>query len=112
MVEKQCSFRKGRSCTDATFTVQQIIEKRKENNLQLFFLFIDYEKAYDNVNRDKLWEMMDNKIPNYLLNTIKCIYRNTKVRMKFNDGIFEPIPINKEVRQGSGLSPVLFNIHN
>ena len=34
--------------------------------------FIDYEKAYVNVNRDKLWEMMDNKIPNYLLNTIKC----------------------------------------
>ena len=44
--------------------------------------FIDYEKAYDNRNRDKLWEMMDNKIPNYLLNTIKCIYRNMKVRIK------------------------------
>ena len=66
-VEEQCGFIKGRSCTDAIFTVQQIIEKRKEHNLPLFLLFIDYEKAYDNVNRDKLWEMMDNKIPNYLL---------------------------------------------
>jgi len=46
-------------------------------------------KVKVNVNRDKLWEM-DNKIPNYLLNTIKCIYRNTKVRIKFNDGISEP----------------------
>ena len=63
MVEKQCGFRKGRSCTDAIFTVQQIMEKRKEHNLPLFLLFIDYEKAYDNVKRDKLWEMMDNKIP-------------------------------------------------
>ena len=63
-----------------------------------------------NFNRDKLWGMMDNKIPNYLLNTIKCIYRNTKVRIKFNDGISEPIHINKGVRQGCGLSPVLFNI--
>ena len=62
--------------------------KRKEHNLPLFLLFIDYEKAYDNVNRDKLWEMMDNKIPNYLLNIIKCIYRNTKIRIKFNGGIF------------------------
>ena len=35
----------------------------------------------DNVNSDKLWEVMDNKIPNYLLNTIKFIYRNTKVRI-------------------------------
>ena len=39
---------------------------------------------------------MNNKIPNYLLNIIKCIYRNTKVRIKFNDGISEPIHINKE----------------
>jgi hypothetical protein len=87
------------------------MEKRKEHNLPLFLLFIDYEKAYDNVNRDKLWEMMDNKIPNYLLNTIKCIYRNTKIRIKFNGGISEPIHTNKEVRQGCGLSPVLFNIY-
>jgi hypothetical protein len=53
----------------------------------------------------------DNKIPNYLLSTIKCIYRNTNVRIKFNDGISEPIHINKGVRQGCGLSPVLFNIY-
>ena len=54
---------------------------------------------------------MDNKIPNYLLNTIKCIYRNMKIRIKFYDGISEPVHINKGVRQGCGLSPVLFNIH-
>jgi len=54
---------------------------------------------------------MDNKIPNYLLNTIKCIYRNTKIIIKCNDGISEPIHINKGVRQGCSLSPVLFNIY-
>ena len=108
---KRAGFRKGRSCTDAIFTVQQIIEKRKEHNLPLLPLFVDQEKAYDNVNREKLWEVMDNKIPNYLLNTIKCIYRNTKIRIKFNDGISEPIHINKEVREGCGLTLVLFNIY-
>jgi hypothetical protein len=45
MVEEQCCFRKGRICTDAIFTVQKIIEKRKEHILPLFLLFIDYEKA-------------------------------------------------------------------
>src|SRR5215469_603549 len=65
IAEEQRGFRKGRSCTDAILTVQQIIEKRKEHNLQLFVLFIDYERAYDNVNRDRLWEMMKNKIPNF-----------------------------------------------
>jgi hypothetical protein len=84
IIEEQCGFRKGCSCTDAIFTVQQIMEKRKEHNLPLFILFVEYEKAYDNVNREKLWEMMENNVPNYLLNTIKSIYRNTKVRIKFN----------------------------
>jgi len=91
--------------------VQKIIEKRKEHNLPLFLLFIDYEKAYDNVNRDKLWEVMDNKISKYLLNTMKCIYRNTNIRIKFNGGVSGPTHINKGVRQGCGLSPVLFNIY-
>jgi len=111
IVEEQCGFKKGCSCTDAIFMMQQIIQKRKEHNLPLFLLFIDYEKAYDNVNRDKLWEMMDNKIPKHLLNKIKCIYKNTKVRIKFNYGISEPIHTNKGVRQGCGLSLVLFNIN-
>ena len=108
MVEEQCGFRKGCSYTDAIFTENG---KKKRTQLTTIFLFIDYEKAYNNVNRDKLWEMMDKKIPNYLLNTIKCIYRNMKIKIKFNDGISEPIHINKGVRQGCGLSPVLFNIY-
>ena len=40
MVEEQCGFREGLSCTDAIITVQQIIEERKEHNLPLFLLFI------------------------------------------------------------------------
>jgi len=52
--EEEFGFRKGSSCTDAIFTVLQTIEKRKEHNLPLFLLFIDYEKEYYNVNRDKL----------------------------------------------------------
>ena len=102
--------RLNQGCSNLLYYLKRMLVKNAQMN-KLFLLFIDYEKAYDNVNRDKLWEMMDNKIPNYLLNTIKCIYRNTKVRIKFNDGISEPIHINKGVRQGCGLSPVLFNIY-
>ena len=55
--------------------------------------------------------MVDNKIPNYLLNTIKGSYRNTKVRIKFNNGRAERIYLNKGVRKGCELSQVLFNIY-
>jgi len=54
---------------DAVFTVQQIIEKREEHNLPLLLLFIHYEKAYNKVNRDILWKIMENKISNSLLKT-------------------------------------------
>jgi len=56
-------------------------------------------------------KILHNKIPNYLLSTIKCIYRNMKVRIKFNDDLSEPIYINKGLRQGCGLLPLLFNIY-
>jgi hypothetical protein len=102
----------GRSCVDAIFTAQQVIEKRKEHNLPLFLLFTDYEKAYDNVNRDMLWQVMEEKIPNSPLRTIKYIYKNTEVSIKFNDDtISDPIQINKGVRQGCCLSPILFNAY-
>jgi len=52
MMEEQRGLGKGHTCTNVVFTVQQIIEKRKEHNLPLFLLFIDYEKAYDNVNTE------------------------------------------------------------
>jgi len=45
IVEQQFGFRKGRSRTDAIVAVQQIIERKKEHNLPLILLFIDYEKA-------------------------------------------------------------------
>jgi small-conductance mechanosensitive channel len=43
---------------------------------------------------------MENKIPNYLLNTIKNISRNKKVRIKFNEDLSELISINEGVRLG------------
>jgi hypothetical protein len=59
-----------------------------------------------------LWKVMEEKTPNSLLKTIKCIYKNTDVSIKFNDDtISEPIQINKGASQGCGLSPILFNAY-
>jgi hypothetical protein len=54
--EDQCDFHKGRSMIDAIFTIKQIIEKSREFNRPLYMSFLDYEKAYNTVNRDKLWK--------------------------------------------------------
>ena len=49
MTETQNGFRKGRSCTDPTFCLKLFIEKRREFNVETHLLFIDYEKAFDNI---------------------------------------------------------------
>jgi hypothetical protein len=60
MAEEHWGFKKRRSCVDAIFTAQTIIDK--EHNLPLFLLLIDYEKAYDKVNRHILWKMMEKNL--------------------------------------------------
>jgi hypothetical protein len=47
--ETKNGFRKGRSCTDPTFFLKLLIEKRREFNSETHLLFIDYEKAFDNI---------------------------------------------------------------
>jgi sorting nexin-29 len=60
-------YRRGRSTTDAVFTLKQIIEKRREFNKETHIAFIDFEKAFDNVNRRILWNIMEKeRIPKTL----------------------------------------------
>lgn len=76
--EEQCDFRTGRSTIDAVFTIKKIIERRREYNLPLFLLFLDYEKTYDRIHRSKLWEIFSGyRLPINLINAIKSLYDNT-----------------------------------
>jgi hypothetical protein len=75
--EEQCGFRKGRSTMDAIFTLKQIIEKRREFSLPTFVLFIDYEKAYENLNREKLWQILKKEdIQPQLIRAMQSLYQN------------------------------------
>jgi hypothetical protein len=59
--EEQNGFRKGRSCTDSIFLIQQLVEKHREYNLETHLLFVDFKKVFDSVIRNKLWEIMINR---------------------------------------------------
>ncbi len=57
--EYQSGFRKNRSTADHQFTLQQIIEKCGEFNVDLHILFIDFKKAYDSIKHSAIWRALE-----------------------------------------------------
>jgi sorting nexin-29 len=112
LLEEQNGFRKGRSCTDDIFTIRQIIEKRREFNLETHIAFIDYEKAFDRENRATVWQITERRgYPRHLICAIKSLYQNTTIILDMNGRYSKDISTNQGVRQGCSLSPNLFNIY-
>jgi hypothetical protein len=112
MAETQNGFRKGRSCTDPTFCLKLLIEKGREFNLETHLLFVDYEKVFDNIQTQILFNILKSRhIPDTLLEALVDIYTKNKILIKFNNKLPKSVDINKEVRQGCPLLPTLFNIY-
>ena len=55
--EVQGGFRRGRGCTDQIFIVRQICKKYLGKGEDMYFAFLDLEKAYDRVDRDAVWNV-------------------------------------------------------
>jgi len=78
LIEEQNGFRKGRLCMDCIFSASEIIEKHREINIPTYIAFIDFKKAFDSVDRDKLWIIMSSKgTPTHLITIIPTIYMET-----------------------------------
>jgi len=97
---------------DPTFCLTLLIEKRREFNLETHLLFVDYEKAFNNIQRQILFNIWKSRhIPDTLLKATVDIYTQNKILIKFNNKLSRPVEINKGVCQGCPLSPTLFNIY-
>ena len=78
MAEEQCGFRPGRSTTDQVFTLHQVQEKAWEYAKQVFLAFVDLEKAYDRVSRNKMWEFLRKYgVEEELLRAIQALYQRS-----------------------------------
>ena len=81
----QSGFRPNRSATDQIFTLKQIAEKSWEHGKDHFACFIDLEKAYDRVLRDKLWKVLQEYgVDRQLLRAIKSFYCRPEVYVRVN----------------------------
>ena len=103
----QAGFRARRSCNDHIITLRNIIEQSQEFNSKLYITFVDFERAFDTLNRSVMWQIIENYgIPRKFINIIQALYNKFSV----NGLLSEPVQITTGVRQGCILSPTLFLI--
>ena len=106
----QAAFRKGRGTRDQIANIHWIIEKARE--FQKNICFIDYAKAFDCVDHDKLWKILkDTGIPNHLTCLLRNAYAGQKATVRTRHGTTEWFQIGKGVCYGCILSLCLFNLY-
>ena len=106
----QVGFRKGKGTRDKIANICWIIEKAREFQKNIYFCFIDYTKAFDCVNHNKLWKILKEMgIPDHLTCLLRNLYAGKEATVKTGHGITEWFQIGKGVCQGCILSTCLFN---
>ena len=88
------------------------MEKAREFQKNIYFCFIDYAKAFDCVDHNKLWKILQEMgIPDHLTCFLRNLYAGQEATVRTGHGTTDWFPIGKGVRQGCILSPCLFNLY-
>ena len=107
--DQQAGFRRNRSCADQIASLRIIVEQSMEWNSSLYINFIDYEKAFDSVDRETLWKLLRHYgVPEKLVSLIRCTYQGMSCRVSHSGQLSEDFEVKTGVRQGCLLSPFLF----
>ena len=108
----QTGFRKGRGTRDQIANIRWIIEKAREFQKNTYFCFIDYAKAFDCVDHNKLWKILKEMgIPDHQTCLSRNLYASQEATVRTRQGPTDWFQIGKGVRQGCILSPCLFNLY-
>ena len=103
---------KGRGTRDQIANICWVIEKAKEFQKNIYFCFIDYAKAFDCVDHNKLWKILQEMgIPDLLPCLLRNLYAGQEATVRTGHGTTDWFQIGKGVCQGYILSPCLFNLH-
>ena len=102
----QAGFRKGRGTRDQIANICWIIEKAREYQENICFCFIDYAKAFDCVDHNKLWKLLkEMEIPGHLTCLLRNLYAGQEATVRTGHGTTDWFKIGKGVCQVCILSP-------
>ena len=108
----QAGFRKGRGTRDQIANICWITETAGEFQKNIYFCFIDYAKAFDCVDHNKLWKILKEMgIPDHHTCLLRDLYAGQEETLKTGHGTTDWFQNGKEVHQGCILSPCLFNLY-
>ena len=83
----QAGFRKGRGTRDQIGNIHWIIQKAREFQKNIYFCFIDYAKAFDCVDHNKLWEILQEMgIPDHLTCLLRNLYAGQEAKVRNGHG--------------------------
>ena len=108
----QAGFRKGRGIRDQIASIRWIMDKAKEFQKNIYFCFIDYAKAFDCVDHNKLWKILKEMgRPDHLICLLRNLYAGQEATVRNGHGTTDWFQIAKGVRQACILSPCLFSLY-
>ena len=108
----QAGFRKGRGTRDQIANICCISEKARGFQKNIYFCFIDYAKAFDCVDHNKLWKILQEMgIPDHLTCLLRNLYAGQEATVRTGHRTTDGFQIGKGLCQGCILSPCLFNLN-
>ena len=108
----QAGFRKGRGIRDQIANIHWIMEKAREFQKNIYFCFIDYAKAFDCVDHNKLWKSLkEMRIPDHLTCLLRNLYAGQEATVRTGHETTDWLQTGKEVCEGCILSFCLFNFY-
>nr|VZI42989.1 unnamed protein product [Spirometra erinaceieuropaei] len=111
MPESQCGFRRHRGTTDMIFSARQLQEKCQEMRTHLCSTYVDLTKAFDTVNREGLWKIMQQfGCPERFIQMMRQLNDGMMASVTDNGAVSEAFAVTNGVKQGCVLAPTLFSL--
>ena len=109
LADEQAWFRKDRGAVQQILALQLLVEKARRKGRRIYSCFIDFQKAFDNINQEVAWEVLKSYGVNHtLIDILKDINESVEAAVRIQNELGNWFRTNKGARQGDPISPQLF----